>query len=229
MKVIIFGKNTKKIEKMSKKLGIEVVNSNPDFVISSGGDGTFMLSENKFPGIPKILLKESKICKKCTPNLSHEEILLHIKEKKYKLEKLQKLEATALGKTISGINDIIIHNSNPRQAIRYTLKIDDLQQNEEIIGDGIVVSTIFGSSGYYKSITDSVFEIGIGLAFNNSTEQSDHIVINDKRKIKFTLLRGPAEVFADNIKDRIKIKKGDSVLIKVSKDFSSIAKPTIKN
>lgn len=225
MKMLIFGKKKKKIEKIAKDLNIEVVNSKPDFIISSGGDGTFMLSENKFPGIPKILLKESLICKKCTPNMSHKQILTCIKNKKYKLEKLEKLEATSLGKTLYAINDIVIHNSNPRHAIRYKLEIDNVPINEGIIGDGIVVSTIFGSSGYYKSITDSVFETGIGLAFNNSTEQSDHMVIKTSRKIKFTLLRGPAEVYADNVKEKIKIKIGDEVIIKTSKYFSFLAKP----
>jgi NAD kinase len=124
------------------------------------------------------------------------------------------------------INEIIVHNSNPRKAIRYTVHVDDKQIGNEIIGDGIVVATpSFGSTGYYRSITDSFFEVGIGLAFNNSIEQSDHMVLRDNRVIKLNLVRGPADVYADNQESSIELCENESVTIRKSEDTAKIVVP----
>ncbi|MEK9183610.1 MAG: hypothetical protein AAB890_00865, partial [Patescibacteria group bacterium] len=140
VKVLIFGNKKESIEKLVKKSGFQVVNESPQFVISYGGDGTLMRAEHNFPNIPKIILKDSHICKKCPP-LSNEEILLKVKNGDYKIEKLLKLEAQAKGKTLIGMNDIIVHNKDPRHAIRYRVIINDKNTNREIIGDGIIAAT----------------------------------------------------------------------------------------
>src|SRR3989344_7279603 len=74
MKVILFGRNLNLIKPLIIKAGFEIVKSKPDFVISYGGDGTLMQSEHEFPGIPKIILKGSLICKKASC-FTNEEIL----------------------------------------------------------------------------------------------------------------------------------------------------------
>jgi len=204
-----------------KDFGFELVETDPDFVISYGGDGTLMKSEHKFPGIPKIILCNSRICKKCPP-LSNEEILKRVKDGQYSIEELWKLEAGAKDKKLIGMNDIIVHNKDIRHAIRYHLWINDKEIGKEIIGDGVVIATPFGSTAYYKSITDSFFEVGIGIAFNNSTEQSDHIVVKEDSKIKIKIIRGPALVYADNQEEFIELYEDDEVVIKKSNQVAKI-------
>ncbi len=224
-RVILYGKNKASIENSVKSCGFEIVGQEADFVISFGGDGTLIGSESMYPGIPKIVLKDSQICKKCS-QLSNEDVLLRIRDGRYFLEETMKLEATAKNKTISAMNDIIVHNDDSRHAIRYTVAIDEKPLGDEIIGDGIVVATpSFGSTGYYRSITDSFFEVGIGLAFNNSIEQSDHMVLDDKRIIKLSIKRGPAVVYADNQDDSMLLQENDVVIIKKSEDTAKIAIP----
>jgi NAD+ kinase len=224
MKIKIFGEDIESIKDLILKTGFEIVENDPEYIISYGGDGTLMRSENAFPSIPKILLRNSAICKKCS-DFSNEEVLNKVLNNSYKIEKLIKLEAVSNGKTLTATNDIIVHNQNPRNGIRYMLTINDKPYIREVIGDGIVVATPFGSTGYYRSITDSFFEIGIGLAFNNSTEQADHMVLQDNSVIELTVTRGPAEVFADNNTDSIILDDGDKVLIKKSSEFAQIVYP----
>ncbi|OGN33119.1 MAG: hypothetical protein A3I39_02235 [Candidatus Yanofskybacteria bacterium RIFCSPLOWO2_02_FULL_47_9b] len=100
--------------------------------------------------------------------------------------------------------------------MRYRLWTNGKQIGNIIIGDGIVVATPFGSTAYYRSITDSFFEIGIGLAFNNSIEQSDHVVLDDQAIIKLEVTRGPALVYADNQKEYLELKEGQEVTIRQS-------------
>ncbi len=228
MRALIFGNRKKDIEDLVKKSGFQLVSKSPQFVISYGGDGTLMRAEYSFPNIPKIILKDSHICKKCLP-LSNEELLQKVKKGDYKIEKLLKLEAQASpaggqapDKTLIGMNDIVIHNKDPRHAIRYRIIIDGKNTSREIIGDGIIAATPFGSTGYYRSITDSYFEIGIGLAFNNSTEQSDHVILKESSIIKMSIIRGPALVYADNQEDFIELNDGDDIVIKKSEEYAQI-------
>ncbi len=223
MRAILFAddKHRATLEALVKSAGIECVADAPDVVISYGGDGTLMRAEYAYPGIPKLLLKGSAICKLCSP-LSNEEVLKKFIAGRYRMEAVEKLEARAKGKILRGVNDIIVHNDNPRHAIRYHLFVRDKQIGDEIIGDGVVVATPLGSTGYYRSITDSFFELGIGVAFNNSTEQADHMVLGDEVVVRMRVVRGPAFVYADNQAEAIPLADGDEVVIEKSSDVAHI-------
>ena len=224
-KVIIYGEEKDKILKTVSKYGFDVVEKKPDFVISYGGDGTIMRSEALYPGIPKIVLRNSRICKLCSC-LENTEILAKIKAGKYKIEKYWKLVCRVGDKKLYAINDITVHNADPGHAIRYHVWVNSRKVGDEIIGDGVVIATPvpFGATGYYRSITDSFFEIGIGLAFNNSIEQSDHMVLKENSKIKLEITRGPAMVFADNQEDKIVLKIGDVITLEKSSKIARIVR-----
>ncbi|MES3004806.1 MAG: hypothetical protein V4690_01685 [Patescibacteria group bacterium] len=223
MKVIIFGDEKEKIEKTVVECGFEIVETEPDFIVTFGGDGTIVRAEAAYPGIPKIVLKNSLVCKKCS-KYSNEEVLKKVKAGEYRKEEMFKIEATLGNKTLYAMGEIILHNEDPRHAVRYTVSVNDEQIGDTIIGDGIVVATPFGSTGYYRSITDSYFELGIGLAFNNSTEQSDHVVIKEDSVIKLSLSRGPAMIYADNQKESIELKEGEHIEIKKSNQKVTLVK-----
>lgn len=223
MKLLIYGNNTEEIKKLAEKTGFEIVDRSPEIVGSYGGDGTFMMAEHDFPGVPKFLLKGSRVCKLCS-KFSNEEVLKKIASGKYREKEQMKIEAKTKSEKIVGLNEIIVHNSDPRRAIRYEIIIDGEKMHNEIIGDGVAVSTPIGSTGYYRSITDSFFQVGIGVAFNNSTEQSDHMVLKEDSKIKVKILRGPAIVYADNGNEEIMLKEGDEIFISKSDEKAKIIK-----
>jgi NAD+ kinase len=95
---------------------------------------------------------------------------------------------------------------------------------KEIIGDGVIISTPFGSTGYYRSITDGIFEVGIGVAFNNSTEQVDHMVLREDSEVEIRIMRGPAVAYADNNEQEISLKAGDKIVIRKSDEVARIIK-----
>ena len=82
-----------------------------------------------------------------------------------------------------------------------------------------MASTPIGSTGYYRSITRSTFELGIGIAFNNTTEQYNHMVLKEDSIIKVVILRGPAFCYVDNHDEEIVIEEGDEICIKKWEDF----------
>ncbi|MFA6136294.1 MAG: hypothetical protein WC705_02985 [Candidatus Paceibacterota bacterium] len=218
MKITIFSeKNTEEI-KLFLGNGFEFVEENPEIVLVQGGDGMLLKSEIAFPEIPKLLIKGSQICKLCSP-IDNEKILEKFKNNSYSIEEFMKLEARVEGKdSLIGINDITVHNADARHAIRYKVYINQksVVNGNEIIGDGIVVATPLGSTGYYRSITDSFFEVGMGLAFNNSTEQSDHMVLKENAVIELEITRGPALVYADNNPNSITLENGAKVVVSKS-------------
>lgn len=223
-KVAVIGRNKATIQPVLVKKGFDVVTKDPQFVISYGGDGTLMQAEFNYPGIPKIILKDSTICKKCSL-LPNDKVLELVRKNKYALEEMMKLEVSSGRKTFYALNDVIVHNNDPRHAIRYSLSINGKLTSPEIIGDGVVVATPFGSTAYYRSITDSFFELGIGLAFNNSTEQADHMVLKEDSVIEVEIMRGQAVVYADNQDDKILLDEGNRVTIKKSHLKAIIVNP----
>ncbi len=212
-KVLLYGRNIDDLKSILPD-SLTLVDANPDYVITYGGDGSLLGAERDWPGVPKIALRDYHNNPKC-PQHSEKQVLELALKGELKSQKLIKLEAfTESGESLCAINDIALHNGDPRSAIRYVVSIDGKFFPHQIVGDGVVVSTPFGSSAYYKSITGSVFYTGIGVAFNNSTEPMDHIVLSDEAVIEVTVTRGPAILLADNSPQHFLINEGEKILVK---------------
>mgnify|MGYP002629018995 CR=1 FL=1 len=207
------------LKKLLKEKGLVYDSKNPDFIISLGGDGTFLVAERKFPGIPKMLIRHSKICNKCL-NKNKENLLDLIKNNKFKITEHSKIEGKVKNKKFIAINDIVVRNKFANKALRFEISIDGKKLKEEIIGDGIVVSTVFGSTGYFKSITRKTFKKGIGLVFNNSMKYLKPLILKDKQKIKLTVTRGVAEVAYDNEPQILYLSEGETVEVKKNKGIA---------
>lgn len=221
-KFSIVGDGHEKIKSLFIEKGYIFDSTHPQFVISYGGDGTLLKSETLYPSVPKLFIKNTKIGK-LAQKKENEEIIEKFFSHQYHFKKVKKIEAIINRKEhIFGAAEITLHNAEPRSGVRYTVRIDDEQIHHELIGDGVIVCNTLGSTGYYKSITDSYFEVGIGLAFNNSTEQADHIVLSNSRHIFITIIRGPAIVFGDNQEKHCLLHEGDIVEFFESKKVFSI-------
>lgn len=218
MKALLTGKNSKNIEGLVRDSGFEIVTLNPDVIISYGGDGTLLASERQYPGIPKLPVRDSLVCIKCP---KHEEGLLLKKllEGKLELKEYKKLETTILYQTLYALNDFVVRNLNPIHAIRF---YTSHTEKKLIIGDGIVVSTPFGSTGYFKSITQKTFNKGFAVALNNTTEHFKPVFLKEGEVINFKLARGKATLSFDNNPDVFNIDEGSELQFKLSDKVAKI-------
>ena len=217
--VAIYGKTPEKTARLRKELkehGFTFDARKPNLVISYGGDGTFLRAERKYPGIPKALFRFSKICKKCHDFPIDHAIEL-LKKRKFTLSTHNKLEATAGKHKLLAVNDVIIRNKDVTQALRFTLTVNGKQIDDEFLGDGIVVATTFGSTGYFYSITRKTFSKGIGLAFNNPVKKQSPLFLKDNARIVLKVTRGEAVLAIDNGPQRITVKEGKLIHINVSR------------
>lgn len=222
MKVLLFGKFAKNIEELVKSLGFEIVTSNPDIIISYGGDGTLLSAERTLPGIPKLPIRNSQICNKCS-NHADEIVFKNLLAGNLKLREHRKLETTLLYKKFYALNDFVIRNADPTHTIRF--KTSAIGENL-LIGDGIVIATPFGSSGYFKSITGQTFDKGFGVAFNNTTEKIDPLFLQNTNSLTFQLTRGKATLSFDNSPDIFNIDEGSELVFKLSDQVAKIYEDT---
>ena len=221
MNIKIYAKNKEKIPCLKNK--ILKINSKtkftnkPDVVICFGGDGTLLHAERLHEGVPKLVIKDGSICKTCnTGNLGA--ILKKFFKGEYIIKTEPKLEAKTKNQTLIATNDVVIRNADQHHAIRFEIKTNN--KTAKAIGDGVVISTAFGSTAYYNSITRTTFKEGIGIAFNNTTEEIKPI--NTKNKITFVLKRNKAYITSDNKSKKITLSEGDAVVVQRSKQTIKI-------
>ena len=225
MKVYLIGRNFSRIREFLQQKGIEPV-ENPeqaDLLITHGGDGALLAADHQFPQKLKYPIRDAETAPLCPLHALESQIDLLI-QNRLSIKSLPRLISFFNGKATSlrGLNDIFIHNSSRVMAMRYKVWIDGELYGHEIVGDGVGVSTVHGSTAYYRSITHSTFRTGIGLAFSNSTELVNHIVLHENSRVNIRILRGPCEMVADNVCDQIQMQEGDEAQIMLSNESARI-------
>lgn len=224
MKVALAGRDASILIPFIREVGLDLVESDPDVVISYGGDGTFLGAEYQWPGIPKLALRHERSCIKCS---DHQDgvVLRRLANSEVSRITLTKLSGTAKGQRLLGLNDITLNKKSPVSGVRYRVWINDQPYLGEIVGDGLVVSTVFGSTAYYRSITRSFFRVGIGVAFNNSTEQVDHLVLQETDRLRLLVTRGPGCLCADNTPASILLEENDEATIEKADETTVLLAP----
>lgn len=213
--------DTSNIKNILKKNGFEITEENPDFVISYGGDGTILYSERLFPSVPKLAIKTTVICRKCdyTEN-GLESVLKKIQKKKYKIEEHMKLDAVHNKNRLIALNEIQIRNKLPIRAMRFSISFNN-RNIGNIVADGVIVSTPFGSTAYYKAAGGKPFEKGIGICINNpSIDIEKNFIIPEDKEVKIKVNRDTAYLATDNDERMIELNEGDEILIRKSKEKS---------
>lgn len=217
----IIGKDPLKVEELKNKLedeGYLYVETNPDIVVGYGGDGMFLISERIFPGVPKILIRDSDVGNHCSCDDIFN-ILKNYSEGKFKVKEIKKLKAVFKGRfefrELVSVNDVVIRNNLPTEAIRFRYRINKGDWSDNLIGDGLIVSTPFGSSegAYYYSVARKSFDSGIGVAFNNTSKPRDTLLLNDSDSVEVEILRGVGVLVSDNNRDFINLEKGDIIFV----------------
>ena len=223
MRALLAGKNAEKIRHLAEETGFHIVQSaEADLCICYGGDGTLLGAEREFPGLPKLPIRKRREMAGQELEAYYLRILDRVKSGQAVPTHLPKLEAVHNGERLLAVNDIILHNARVTSAVRYNVAIDGVEHFGEIVGDGLVVATPFGSSAYYRSITNSVIHVGMGLAFNNSTEPVNHLVLHEDSSITTTISRGPGLLAADNNPRELPLAEGDEVIIRMAEETATI-------
>jgi NAD+ kinase len=198
------------IERMLLEASFEHVEEDPDFVICYGGDGTLLHAEREFPGVPKLTVKKANAYRRVDYGLREvRDVLMKIKRGHFRIQEEMKVEARFMERTLTGLNEIQIHTKLPVSAIRFSLSVDG-SKFENLIGDGAIIATPFGSTGYYKSTGGKRFLKGIGISFNNLHNQRvKSFVVSEDAVVRLKVIRGPALILADNDDRNFELEEND--------------------
>ncbi len=219
---LLIGKNIEDIRPLLETYGFRFDTTHrPDLIVAHGGDGTLLQAEREYPGIPKFPIRDERTAPRC-PEHAAELLLEKFRGGEMQLSALPKVAGRHAEKTILGVNDVFIHNLDRVRALRYRVRIDGELYAKEIVGDGVGLASVHGSTAYYRSITHSVFRVGIGLAFSNSTEEVSHLVLDSGSRVIIEIVRGPGVVVADNAPESISIRDGDSIELYQSDSVAEI-------
>ena len=223
IRIVLLGEGGGVLRRAAEAVGLTVVDAGDpcDLVVTYGGDGSLLGAERDFPDVPKMPIRRGTEYDKCARHTDHE-VFSRVAAGTQSITTLPRLQVTLRGKTASAINDIVLHNAKVTSGVRYRIRIDDEPYSTEIVGDGVVVATPFGSSAYYRSITNSVIRVGIGIAFNNSTEAVTHLVVREDSRVYVEVTRGPAVLVGDNQLEPFNVERGDVLCIQQALDQSVI-------
>jgi len=222
VRVMLFGGKVGEIrDQVRRHPGLEMVTESPDVIVCYGGDGTLLAAENLWPSIPKVPIKQSQHGNRCIPH-PPDEVLARLANGELARTEYMKLQcgfrpgaASKSAHTLTAMNEFSVHLARINSAVRFKLWLDDepYRVEHEILGDGFVVSTPFGSTAYFNHITRGFFRSGIGIAFKSTSEHTNHMVVGENVVVRILITRGPAILAHDNSGDFFDIEGGDELVI----------------
>ena len=223
MRVVLFGREADKLRPIAARHDtIEVVEDQPDVVVCYGGDGTLLSAELQWPGVPKAPIRNSRRGHRLIPR-PPEQVIKRLAEGALVPTKFMKLEGAVhhAGQDepncyVTAMNEVNVHMGHVNLAVRFRMWLNGrpYEGGIEIVGDGFVVSTPFGSTAYYNQITRGVFHVGVGIAFKYTAEHTSHMVMPEDTEVRVEILRGPATLAWDNSPDYFDLHEGDQLVIK---------------
>ncbi|MBI4556285.1 MAG: NAD(+)/NADH kinase [Candidatus Hydrogenedentes bacterium] len=223
MKALLFGAEVQEVlEEVRKFSELEVVDHDPEVVICYGGDGTLLASELRWPGIPKVPIRNSRKGHKCIA-YPPADVVRRLANDRLVRTEFMKLECAlsrpgrqAPGPALTALNEFNVHMGHINAAVRFRLWLDNepYEDGNEIIGDGFLVSTPFGSTAYFKQLTRGIFYRGIGLAFKSTAHHVCHLVLPEETVIRAEITRGPAALAFDSSLEYFDLKDGDELIVK---------------
>lgn len=222
MDISLFGAKAEDLRDLFDRYdSLRIVEDNAEVIVCYGGDGTLLAAELQWPGIPKVPIRNSRRGIRCIaepPEVVVEQLannnLVHTEH--------LKLECTVHHKNtedadshLMAINEFNMHMARTNAAVRFRIWFDDKPYGEdhEIIGDGFVVSTPFGSTAYFNQITRGVFWQGIGIAFKYTSTHTNHLIVPEDTVVRARITRGPAILAFDNSSEYVELLANDELTI----------------
>jgi NAD+ kinase len=220
-RLLVFGEDgAAEAGALARRLGLKQVSRAPDVVLCHGGDGTLLRAEREWPGVPKLPVRAAGRTRAC-PEHTLGAVLQALVDERLRAEELAQL-ALQLGKRrLLALNDVVLRNDGPATAVRIRVSAPGLESGE-ITGDGVVIATPFGSTGYFRSITRTTVPDGLGVAFNNCTEPLEPLQFAANGPVEVRVLRGPAVLVRDNDPRIIPMRDGHAFVVSLATEHARV-------
>ncbi len=231
MRTLLYGAQSDQLRpELAKHPSLKIVDTDPEVIICFGGDGTLLSAELAWPMVPKLPIRNSRRGIRCIPH-PPAEVIRHLVENMLAPTRFLKLECAISYQDepdpmcfLTAMNEFNVHMGHINSAVRFRVWIDEApyENGAEILGDGFVVCTPFGSTAYFNQITHGVFHSGLGLAFKATSEHTNHIIVPESATVRVRITRGPAVLAFDNAPEYFELCEGDELTIHKSLTLATV-------
>lgn len=218
----LFGSHAENLkDTVSRFSNLSVVEGNPEVVVCYGGDGTLLAAERAYPGVPKVPVLNSRRGHRCIPHPAGE-VLEGLAAGKLIANSYTKIRAEVhrdgaplLPDDLVALNEFNVHMGLINSAVRFQLWFngEPYEDGMELLGDGLVVCTPFGSTAYFAQITRGIFTTGLGIAFKSTNAHVDHVVVPDDTEFRARITRGPAVLAYDSADQYVELVEDDELVV----------------
>jgi NAD+ kinase len=235
MNVLLYGHESEKLRPLIEMhAALRLVSKDPETVVCFGGDGTLLAAERLWPGVPKVPLRNSRRGARCIPG-PPEDVIARLAQGRLvphghlKLACDVEFDAKREAHHIVALNEVSGHMGRVTSSLRYRVWFDGeaygSAPDHEIIGDGFVVCSPFGSTAYFNQITRGVFWQGIGVAFKYTNEHTTHVIVPENTIVRVQITRGPAVIAHDSAPEIIDADAGDTLTIRGAEEKATLLMP----
>ncbi len=233
MNVVVYGREADKVRPLiEREPSLKLVEKDPETVVTFGGDGTLLAAERLWPGVPKVPIRNSRRGVRCIDE-PPETVIAALANGSLVRRKFLKIACDVAfaskrrdPERILAINEFSVHMGRVNSSVRFRMWFNDrpyeVGQDGEIIGDGLVVCTPFGSTAYFNQITRGEFWEGIGVAFMYTNQHTNHLIVPESTELRAVVTRGPAVLAHDSAPDYIDLTDGDTLTIRRAKDHATL-------
>lgn len=197
----------------------------PDVLIAYGGDGTLASKWREAFDAKKAIwpIRNYGMCQKHQDLLKAlvEDDKLKLKDVKL-VQTLHQLAEVSYPFEVAGdkklaLNEIQLKSNDITEAIRFDVYVNSKKYYENVIADGIVFSAPNGATGYWKSVTRTIFRDGCGLAFIGPTVGISNLILKSTDDVKIVLVRDASVVLSyDKTRIKTDASKGLEISLRMS-------------
>lgn len=129
------------------------------------------------------------------------------------------LETETAGVRELSLSETLVTNADVTEALRFDIYVNGGKYLGNVIATSVLVSTVFGSTGYWSSVTRTIFRDGFGLAFVAPTVGVSNLVLKptDTAEIEFARACTAAVAFDKKTAER-RFETGDRMSFRLSPD-----------
>lgn len=116
------------------------------------------------------------------------------------------------------VSEIVLKSANPTSAIRFDIFVNSKKYMDNCIADGLIYATSFGSHGYFKSVTRTIFNgNNVGLGLIAPTYGLCNLVLQPIDKVKVVMRRScDAFLSGDKCFKEIELPNGSELELELS-------------
>ena len=190
-----------------------------NIVISYGGDGTLLRTFHQNPKKSILPIRNYGACDKHIGLLDDVLNNTEFCKAEFKLYLADLIECDKH----KALSEIQMISSDPTCCLRFDVYVNNKMYMENVIANGFILSTRLGSTGYFKSITRTIFRDGYGLGFICPTYGINNLVLKSTDWVDIKFKRDcEAYLCIDHLKFLEKFNIGDTKSFKLSMEHASL-------